>query len=360
MKLSHRDTKPVVKENARTVHFAEHEDVFIIRNAEARQDDLGSSSITGGQQLILGTSEDEDEDDEESHRALDVRENMRECVYFWAARPYWQLLEGCVNDEDGDAKDVQKYITTHACLEVDSDSPRGLERQICPKHHAIRKQQQEDATHAVLSGDFRLKYEEHHSDDEVWKRLRHVSKEHSRGAKALARKLGKADEVAVKRETSSEKAVEYIEELKEKLKNGSLRVQRETSTSSASNGPKSKTNSPKAAFDPLSSTDSQESISKSLHSLSRSLHKKDKNKKVPKAPIMRFPSFSSKSKKQQHNHAADLFHEIDMKGKTKRSSPWKSLKKKITKTVHSTSTTTTIPTTRDTTSASATATIRTH
>ena len=341
----------------RRVSFAEHDDIYIIREEEEGGDQLGLSSIiehgtcderrsgTDFETPKLDDGADHGEEEDSQHqRSLDVRENMRDCVYNWTLSPYWKLLEGCVDDEHGEAKDVQKYITTYACLEVDGDSPRGLERQVCRGHHDARKTLIDNATHAVLSEYFKLRYEENLPDSEIWKNIRHTYKDHSRGARALAKKLGKADEVAANRkETCPEKALALIEELKEKLKSGSLRVKKSNSCSSkrdsenSTRGARSSnsTRGPRSMA-PLPMKANSDHSPSSLHHKKFSKAKKDKGKAAP----MRFPSFSSKSKKDKRHledHAADLFHEIDKKGKTKRSSTWRSLKKKIskTKTVHS-------------------------
>ena len=227
---------PTLKEEIQpSVSFAEHNEVFIICENDENDDQLGISSVIERERLSTQVSaKDQCEDEDSQHkRTIDIRDNMRDCVYNWSLSSYWKLLEGCVNDKDGEAKDVQKYITTYACLEIDGDTPRGLERQVCQGHHDARKTLTENTTQAVLSQYFRLRYEEKHSDSEVWKRLRFVYKEHSKGARALAKKFGKADEVAAKRkEANLEKALALIQELKEKLKQGSLRVKKASSCSS--------------------------------------------------------------------------------------------------------------------------------
>ena len=340
------NSAPQKEDIQRSVSFAEHDEVFIIPEDGEDGDQLGFSSVIERELQSCDRTEstqlaakDHCEDEDSRHkRTFDIRENMRDCVYNWSLSPYWELLEGCVNDKDGEAKDVQKYITTYACLEIDGDTPRGLERQVCQGHHDARKRLTENTTQAVLSQYFRLRYEEKHSDSEVWKRLRFVYKEHSKGARALAKKFGKADEVAAKRkEANLEKALALIQELKEKLKQGSLRVKKASSCSSTRESNNSTRGVRSRSIDsllPLRSESDHVSSSSSRHM--RSIKQKKENKTV----AMRFPSFSSKSRKEGrhlNDHAADLYHEIDKKGKTKRSSRWRSLKERITKTVQSSS-----------------------
>lgn len=344
--------------DTRKVHFAEHEDIFIIQ--EDGDDPmcypLGMSASENNRSAPEeGQQEAEEEEASFQESYVDIQKNVRECVYKWFNTPYWRLLEGSVDDEDGEAKDVQKYITSFARIELDEDIPRGLERQLCRGHHEARKALSENATHAVLAQDFKLRYDSNAkiSDDEVWKALRSVYKEHSRGAKAFARKMGKADEAAVQRDTlGEEQALELIEELQERSRCGAIRVKRCSSmTEVQKRHPKSekergtqKSNSgswirSRSASDPLAA-DSDHTTNSFSPKREKSWGKRKTPFRVPSMPSMRNTSKGGggdNTKEQPGNdgsHAEDLFHEVDKKGKTKRSSRWRDLKKRLSKKVH--------------------------
>jgi hypothetical protein len=276
---------------------------------------------------------------------VDIRERMRDCIIKWLGTPCWRLLEGSVDDDNGEAKDVQKYIMCFARLEVDGDCPRGLERQLCRSHHEARKQLQESATTSVLSNEFRLRRAygcKKVSDDDIWKELRQIYKEHSRCAKAFARKMGKADEAAVQRTPIDiAKSLDLIEELRERAQNGSLHVKRVSSSDSTRNSGSNTASSRSTRSLDSSGQDSDHS------------RKDGKTKKERKTSLI-IPSITHRHGKVRErssskndvaagsdnshtDHAADLFHEVDKKGKTKRSSRWRSLKKGISKRVGSAS-----------------------
>ncbi|CAB9520104.1 expressed unknown protein [Seminavis robusta] len=324
----------------RKVQFAENNDVFIIR--EMKDDSFYIESSSQG----LDDSNDDDEENDYQSSVVDIRENMRDCIVTWSKTPYWKLLEGAVDDEDGEAKDVQRYITCYARVEVDGDSPRGLERQICRAHHEARKALNESATHAVLENDFRLRYETpNKTDEDIWKEIRHIYKEHSRGSKAFARKMGKADEAAVQRsEMDPALALEQIEDLQERAKRGELRTKR-----TSDNNTRSGREQNKSSTTTRRRTRSLEHVRRDDNNDLISGSKKDKSKKDRKTPL-RMPSLNmyrrsslkdvTKGEEEGNNavsDAQDLFLEVDKKGKTKRSSRWRSLKKGISKRVTSNS-----------------------
>jgi hypothetical protein len=328
----------------RKVRFAQNNDVFVL--PFVGEDSLRLDGSSQMSQLEIECDDDAGEASTYAASVLDTRERMRDCIVAWSQTPCWKLLEGSVDDDDGEAKDVQKYIVCFARIEVDGDCPRGLERQLCRSHHEARKELQENATQAVLSLDFRLRTEYNSKkDDDIWKEIRQISKEHSRGAKAFARKMGKADEAAVHRDpVDIGKAMAYIEDLQQRAQNGSLRFKRvSTSDSKRRSGSNTASTLPSSrserAFDPLGQY--------SEHS-----NKDSKTKKDRKAPV-RIPSMTithrhakpkesrtkndiaTVSEDTNTDHTADhLFHDVDKKGKTKRSSRWKSLKKGISKRVH--------------------------
>lgn len=328
--------------DVRNVRFAEHDDIFIIREDGDYDNDESSSSSS--------TNEKDGEHNEESSSSfhdsvVDIRESMKGCVHKWRCRQYWKLLGDSVDDADGEAKDVQRYITAFARVEVDGDVPRGLERQLCRSHHEARKVLADNATFAVLSNDYRLRYESRvkPSDDEVWRDLRNIYKKHSHGAKAFARKVGKADEAAVQRGSlSEEQALHLIVELQERSRAGNLRA-KPNRCSSMTEVNKRTERIPK--------TDSWSSSKRSSRSVdllptcsdhagtssapSRTSPKKDKSFTKRRAPF-RVPSMPImlRDKTAHEDHAADLFHEVDKKGKTKRSSRWRSFKKRLSKSAH--------------------------
>jgi len=344
------------------VRFFEHDDIFIL-DGDNSQFDLGlsMSSITGMRQRTLEEddsssenhddsedkedatqAEEEEEDvDAEGHDSFSsmerihhdshvLRENYRQCVNAWSGhreedRPHWQLLEGVFDDDMGEAKDVQKYILTFACVEIDGDSPRGLERQICRTHNHARKVLGDNATHTVLSEDFRLRHSstEHKlSDEEIWKKLREVYSTYSKSAKSFARKMGKADEAAIQRGPVDQDVVlSQIEELKEGIRNGSLRRPSHS---------KQKLLAKQQRREERSRQQHQE-LQNSITNLGGGSGHKRSSKK------------SSKSSDHQADHqelhdngegSSELFTDIDKKGKTKKSSTWRSLKKSISKRVH--------------------------
>jgi hypothetical protein len=327
----------------RKVRFAENDDVFVLPYAGVDSLGLDSSSQISTVQV------ESDADDDESFRygdmVVDIRERMRDCVITWSGTPCWRLLEGSVDDDDGEAKDVQKYVICFARLEVDGDCPRGLERQLCRSHHEARKQLQEVATTAVLSNEFRLRREygcKKVSDDDIWKELRQIYKEHSRGAKAFARKMGKADQAAVQRSpVDIVTSLELIEELRERARNGSLRIKRVSSSESTRNSGSNTASS--------RSTRSLDSIGKDSDHSKKDGKSKKERKGPPRIHSITHRHGKVKERSSSKNdmtagsddahtdHAADLFHEVDKKGKTKRSSRWRSLKKGISKRVNSVS-----------------------
>jgi hypothetical protein len=399
------------KRDERKVHFAEHEDVFVlplmgedsVADLTAAISDLNTdnSSLLGPVTAAvadeidaddeislteqgeeddededdLNNSDEEDSDDEDSSETeleeecsyedtvLGNQSRMRKAVRYWTYTPYPVLIEDAV-EEEGEAEGVQKYITTFVRIEENGDCLRGLERQICFKHNEARKNLIENAMHAVLLNDFRLRYEEKNlTEDEIWKELRNISKKQSRGSHAFARKMGKADEAAVHRGSLGKDVVlEHIEEMKERRKNGTTARRSSDGSTPDSSSPTSRdSDSKKKTKSRSSSSSTPEQLSR--RSSSSSTAKKDKkdtksgDKKERKTP-MRISSMSlkrgylssnsaSKDKKtrdlKKSNNDKEgtktaqskvlgvdlLFHDVDKRGKTKVGSRWKSLKKRL-------------------------------
>lgn len=135
---------------------------------------------------------------------VDPRKAVREDAYRLIPKGYGKLLIDTFEDA---LDDCQENINAFVVWVPDSDNARGLERYMSQPHKDERDGAREDVLEAVLSRQRQLQKEEvvgNERADEV----RIASRRQSWDSKIFARRLGIADELAVREEDQEDQQVE--------------------------------------------------------------------------------------------------------------------------------------------------------